>query len=125
MEQHETLSFCGVYCGGCRNYKENADCSGCRNEENLLDDCPTRSCAIKRGVLHCGECEEFPCAELRDFYGDGKRHHEVAFENIRQIRKNGTTKWLVEQENEHTCKCGGRILWFATKCTKCIQDASK
>lgn len=68
MRQYETLSFCGIYCGGCKNYKENMNCMGCRYESELIKDCPTRTCAIGKSLLYCGDCENFPCSELNDFY---------------------------------------------------------
>jgi hypothetical protein len=33
MEHYEELSLCGLYCGGCKNYKANYNCMGCRNEK--------------------------------------------------------------------------------------------
>lgn len=117
MEKYEALSFCGIYCGGCRNYKENMNCMGCRYEKELVSDCPSRSCAIEKGLLHCGECGSFPCDELNDFYKDGVPHHDAAFQNMLKIREIGVEKRLSEQEKEHTCKCGRKKLWFATECT--------
>jgi hypothetical protein len=116
-QKYEKLAYCGLFCGGCRNYKENLNCMGCRLEENLVDDCPTRACAAAKNLVHCGECDEFPCAGLQAFYDDGVRHHGVALENIRRIKDVGPDKWLAEQEEEHTCDCGARRLWFAEKCT--------
>mgnify|MGYP006288394423 CR=1 FL=1 len=98
IKQYEKLSFCGIYCGGCKNYKENMNCMGCRYEESMLDDCPTRTCAIEKDLLHCGECEDFPCSVLNDFYEDGKPHHEVAFKNMLRIKEVGIEKWLDEQK---------------------------
>ncbi len=74
------------------------NCMGCRYEDNLIDDCPTRSCAVKRGLLHCGECEIFPCAELNNFYNDDIPHHEVAYKNMLRIKEIGIEKWLLEQK---------------------------
>jgi len=65
MSNYETLSSCGIYCGKCKNYKQNMNCAGCRNEPELVWDCPTRVCAAKREYLHCGECADFPCEELK------------------------------------------------------------
>lgn len=116
MEQYEKLSLCGLYCGGCKNYKENMNCMGCRNEKELVTDCPTRACCISKGLIHCGECKTFPCDELKNFYNDGARHHELAYKNMLKIKEIGIDKWLSEQEQEHTCICGRKKLWFATKC---------
>jgi hypothetical protein len=89
---------------------------GCRNEKELVNDCPTRTCAINKGLLHCGECDSFPCGELNDFYKDGMPHHEMAYRNMLKIKEMGIEKWLSEQETEHTCECGRKKLWFTTEC---------
>jgi hypothetical protein len=117
MEQYEKLSLCGLYCGGCKNYKENYNCMGCRNEKELVNDCPTRECCTRKGLLHCGECEDFLCSVLNGFYNDGVIHHELAYKNMLKIKEIGVEKWLSEQAEEHTCKCGRKKAWFATKCT--------
>jgi hypothetical protein len=117
MKEYEALAYCGLYCGGCKNYKEEMNCMGCRFEKSLVDDCPTRACAAKKGLLYCGECEEFPCPGLKDFYEDGIRHHAVALQNALRIKEIGPEDWLLEQQREHTCECGRRKLWFVESCT--------
>jgi hypothetical protein len=117
VKQYETLAYCGLFCGGCKNYKSNLDCAGCRYEESLVADCPTRACAEERGLLHCGDCDQFPCDDLKGFYEDGIRHHAMALKNIERIREIGPDRWLSEQEEAHTCECGRRKLWFAEGCT--------
>jgi len=72
---------------------------------------------MNKGLLYCGECEDFPCNELFAFYKDGILHHELAYKNILSIRKIGVESWLIQQEEEHTCKCGRKKRWFATKCS--------
>ena len=99
MNKYETLSYCGIYCGKCKNYKQNMNCCGCRNEPSLVNDCPTRACAIRRGLLHCGECDEFPCELLNNFYHDGNPLHLEAFQNMQEIIKNGVDNWL-KMQNE-------------------------
>jgi len=91
---YEALSYCGFACTSCNNYKKNENCQGCRNEAKLLEDCPTRTCAIKRGLLHCGLCEEFPCEELQAFYHDDKPSHLQAYKNMLDIIEMGADEWL-------------------------------
>ena len=81
----EDLSFCGIYCKTCNNYKKNENCQDCKHETELLWDCPIRICAMERGVLHCGQCTEFPCEELNSFYHDGKPSHLQAYKNLLEI----------------------------------------
>lgn len=118
MNQYTLLAYCGLYCGGCRSYEENSSvgCKGCRDEDVLVNDCPTRRCAVGKGILHCGECESFPCRALDRFYKDGVAHHALAGDNIEHLRVSGAKEWLLQQATEHTCQCGKRRLWFAKEC---------
>ncbi|MCL1797649.1 MAG: DUF3795 domain-containing protein [Eggerthellaceae bacterium] len=97
MNDYEALSYCGIYCGDCSNYRQNMNCGGCKSEPELLWDCTTRACAANKGLLHCGQCPEFPCAELKEFYHDGKPSHLKAYENMLEIIGKGADVWLDEQ----------------------------
>ncbi|WP_192930135.1 hypothetical protein [Alkaliphilus pronyensis] len=44
------------------------------------------------------------------------KHHHLTFKNTLKIKEIGVEKWLSQQEAEHICKCGGKKLWFSTKC---------
>ena len=48
---------------------------------------------------------------------DGVKHHHLAYENMLRIKEIGLEQWTLEQEKKHTCECGKKKLWFATKCT--------
>jgi hypothetical protein len=65
----------------------------------MLYDCPTRACAIERGLLHCGECAEYPCDVLNGFYNDGKPHHAQARLNMLEIIKIGADEWIDNKKN--------------------------
>ena len=106
MKDLEKLGYCGIYCGSCKNFKENANCMGCRDEMEMLGDCPARACVITKGLLFCGECDEFPCPEVDEFYKDGNPFHNLAFRNALRIREIGAEEWLQEQLAAHTCSCG-------------------
>jgi len=117
-EDYTLLSYCGLYCGGCGSYEENSvvGCKGCRIEPNLVNDCPTIPCAVKKRLLHCNECSDFPCDMMTTFYNDGIKHHALAYENIKRIQEIGPVAWLSEQYTTHTCSCGKKRLWFDTTC---------
>ncbi len=106
MNHQEKLGYCGIYCGSCKNFKENANCMGCRDEQVMLNDCPTRACVTKKGLLFCGECAEFPCSLLNEFYKDGNPHHNLAYKNTLRIREIGADKWLLEQIALCSCSWG-------------------
>lgn len=110
------LSYCGLYCCGCKNYKENAGCRGCRYEEALVDDCPLRACAIEKGLLHCGDCSDFSCEMLAGFYAEQNPNRALAKSNMRRLREIGEEGFCKEQEGKHTCSCGGKIYWFESSC---------
>lgn len=97
MEKYQAFAYCGIHCGTCRNYRQNMNCQGCREERTLLADCPTRICAASRSVLHCGECCDFPCHELEAFYYDGKPSHLQAYKNVLEVVEKGLAQWLSEQ----------------------------
>lgn len=105
MKHLDKLGYCGIYCGSCKNFKENANCMGCRDEKNMLDDCPTRACTITKDLLYCGDCAEFPCSMLNEFYNDGNPSHNLAFKNVLRIRVLGVEKWLEEKTAADTCSC--------------------
>ena len=98
--KYETLSYCGIFCGTCKNYKQNMNCAGCRNEPELLHDCPSRACAMERKLLHCGQCSEFPCDVLNNFYNDGKPHRKQAYFNMLEIMEIGADEWLSRQHSK-------------------------
>ena len=79
------IAYCGIDCQKCKNYKKNMNCAGCRHELELLEDCPTRICCSEKGFLHCSECNEFPCEELKCFYNDGNPLHLQAFETLKSL----------------------------------------
>jgi hypothetical protein len=71
---NELIAFCGVDCGACPDYSEQK-CPGCRRTEWPADDpCPPVACCGKRGIAVCGQCEDFPCQMMREFYEESDSH---------------------------------------------------
>ncbi|MGD8506506.1 MAG: DUF3795 domain-containing protein [Candidatus Bathyarchaeota archaeon] len=54
----DRVGVCGVYCGFCPVHKEK--CPGCREDPQSVE-CALYSCASKKNVMCCFECNEFPC----------------------------------------------------------------
>ncbi len=52
---------------------ENIVCDGCRCEEpgacRLDAGCPVRPCVLDKGLNHCGECPQYPCAKFEERIG--------------------------------------------------------
>lgn len=106
-KKYEALSYCGIDCSICCNFHQNMNCSGCRKEKKLLEDCPVRKCGMAKELLYCGQCRVFPCDMLEEFYSDGSPLHHQAFENIKIINNDGVDQWLLKRTCGHSKKREG------------------
>ncbi len=79
-------SRCGILCSKCK-YKEEMNCPGCIKIDKPFwaDSCPIKSCCENKGKEHCGECDNFPCAELHRFSYDEKEGNNG--ESIEQCKR--------------------------------------
>jgi hypothetical protein len=136
MSFHETLGYCGLYCGGCRVFQATAAgpglpaddgtylrCLGC-NSETLTPwcaDCELKICARERGIRYCGLCGEAPCDKLTRFLDDPEYpYHKDVPEAMRRLTDVGLEAWSAEQDARWRCpSCGGRFDWFAKACPSC------
>lgn len=63
-------------------------CKGCREDRSLhwSPECPLLICCVdEKHLEHCAQCDEFVCARLEAFAGDGQQHHRDAVERLKQI----------------------------------------
>lgn len=67
-------SRCGLLCSEC-GYREQTGCPGCVHMQKPFwgDSCPVKDCCAGKGLLHCGQCEAFPCDLLNQFAYDEKQ----------------------------------------------------
>ncbi len=140
------VAYCGINCDACRlrvavlendvrhlplDMAEGMDlntstaCEGCR-ENNGCGACSIMDCLFERNskrikpLLHCGECECFPCALIIKFESDGVYHHKEAIENLYRIREIGMDAFLIEQDIKWKCPtCGKRLSWYLRTCPDC------
>lgn len=58
-------SRCGVRCDLCER-KETVHCKGCIHMEKPFwgGICKVKQCVEEKGLHHCGQCAQFPCAVL-------------------------------------------------------------
>lgn len=79
-------SRCGLLCSQCA-YRETPGCSGCTRMEKPFwgDSCPVKSCCEGKGLNHCGQCGEFPCALLHRFAYEMEQSDQG--ERIRQCER--------------------------------------
>ena len=69
-----SIGFCGVNCADCPDYACGI-CHGCRQtfwQDN--DKCPPVACCEKRDIELCGQCGEFPCGMMSEFYDESDSH---------------------------------------------------
>ena len=79
----QSIRFCGSDCSDCDTFQRflAGDERGVVNAENDYRccwlpkdyprgrDCPIRTCCEEKGILFCGECEQFEaCARMIEFY---------------------------------------------------------
>lgn len=80
-------SRCGLKCDAC-DWRERTGCRGCTNVKELFwGACPVKNCCEGRGHAHCGQCDAFPCEQLKAFAWD-KEHGDEGrrIETCRQWR---------------------------------------
>lgn len=79
-------SRCGLSCGEC-GYREPMSCPGCTKMDRPFwgESCPVKGCCEERGLAHCGECPDFPCALLNQFAYDKEQGDDGA--RIRRCRQ--------------------------------------
>lgn len=75
-------AYCGVDCSACRDFQINV-CKGCR-KTNDDDPCMPVACCREKGVSLCGECKDFPCGDMKEFYRESESH-EQAFVLMQKI----------------------------------------
>lgn len=64
-------------------------CMGCLGERAVQwsADCFIRLCCVdEKGLAHCAQCADFPCAQLQDWASHAE-HHAAAMEKLKKIRE--------------------------------------
>ena len=58
--------YCGMPCALCTRYRTDGKsrCHGCSHDGYYTVPCKVYRCCRERGLAHCGECAQFPCARL-------------------------------------------------------------
>lgn len=65
----QMIGMCGAYCGVC-DWREKTNCPGCQAARSNMfwGQCSVAKCAIEKGFLHCGLCQELPCETLQEYF---------------------------------------------------------
>lgn len=143
MSEFNPDTYCGIYCGACSIVaygktgradafaacladvpKEDLVCGGCKSE-NIYAGCGTcmlRRCARDKGVEHCTDCADYPCAMYRRWQKAAKflPHAREAASSLEIIRRDRAENWLESQKRRWSCpSCGAPFSWYAQECGSC------
>lgn len=58
--------YCGMPCALCTRYRTDGKsrCPGCSHDGYYTEPCKVHHCCREKGLVHCGECGDFPCERL-------------------------------------------------------------
>ena len=80
----ERIAYCGVDCAVCPDFTQEK-CPGCRESVWPEGDlCPPIACCARHGIELCGQCGEFPCQMMREFYEESDSHR-AAYDRMRRL----------------------------------------
>ncbi len=141
-------AVCGLFCPACTLYIGTVDheperlkavskvyqttpevweCHGCRSDKRSYfcqNKCKMVDCAKEKGIDFCGECDEYPCDELREF--KKLRPHRIElWENQERIKAVGYAKWYEEMLEHYACpNCGTLNSTYDPMCRSCGTEPS-
>ncbi len=78
--------YCGVDCSVCGDYLD-GKCPSCRESDwSGSDICLPVKCCVDKGISLCGQCGEFPCQMMSEFYQESDSHRQAG---LRMSRMRG------------------------------------
>lgn len=100
---------------------EAVKCSGCRSATRFsyCDSCKLYVCAAEKGIDFCGECDDYPCEELKNFQS-ALPHRAELWDSQDRIREVGYEKWFAEMLEHNACpRCGTINSAYHLTCRSC------
>lgn len=122
------IAPCGINCRVCYAFQRSKNkCSGCRAEDKDKPVsrviCKIKTCPkfIEKGIDYCGQCDEFPCKNLKNL---DKRYQGKYFmsmiSNQKMIADEGIEKFLESEDNKWKCSsCENFLCAHKKECTNC------
>lgn len=97
-------------------------CHGCRADRRCFycrENCKMAKCAAEKGIDFCGECLEYPCAELRVFQSEAPHRIEL-WKSLERIAEAGYETWYAEMVEHYSCPhCSTLNSAYDISCRKC------
>lgn len=139
-------AVCGLFCPSCTLYiassedperlqrlaqrlnqsPEEARCEGCRSQKRTgyCESCKMSACAVEKGIEFCGECDEYPCEEMKRFQ-ELYAHRIELWESQERIRSAGFERWYEEMSTRFSCpECGAINSAYDVQCRQCQNEPS-
>ncbi|MDR2936548.1 MAG: DUF3795 domain-containing protein [Rikenellaceae bacterium] len=93
---------CGVFCGGCPVYtRDRKPCLGAEVNRARCERCKSyHLCCLNRGVIHCFQCNIFPCARFRSFARSWLKYGQDLIANQLRLKADGIEAFLVHYNTE-------------------------
>jgi hypothetical protein len=137
-----TAAVCGLYCPSCSLFIatreepqrlpalaarmgktiDDVTCEGCRSSKRSFfcrDLCVMKSCAEKKGIDFCSQCDEYPCEPLKTFQAAAPHRREL-WTSLESIKKDGYEKWSSDMAALYACpSCGILNSAYDLTCRKC------
>ncbi len=121
----DPVGMCGVNCALAPCFRSGR-CNGCHSDNPVQKrtskwSCRIRRCVLERGLVHCGECPEFPCSIRKSLENRYLSKYRIDLrENIREISALGPDEWLRKQLSDNSCpSCGECADHYSQTCYGC------
>lgn len=141
-----TAAVCGLYCEACTLYiatfedpkrlkdlaqrfgvsEAEVRCLGCRSDKRgpYCKICKMFDCAARQDLRFCGECAQYPCADLRQFQSELPHRLEL-WQDLERIRDSGVMAWRTHAKANHSCPdCGTINSAYDLDCRHCGRSPS-
>jgi hypothetical protein len=106
---------------------EELQCDGCRSEKRCFyckERCTMGKCSQEKGVDFCGECNEYPCEDLKAFQAEAPHRIEL-WKSQERIKEVGYEKWYAEMVDHYSCpECHTLNSAYDLKCRNCGRQPS-
>jgi hypothetical protein len=137
---------CGLFCPACTLYiatkeeparlaqlsrlfgiaEEEIKCFGCHSEKRgpYCQTCVMIRCSEEKGLDFCGQCDEYPCDDLKSFQAEAPHRIEL-WDDLERIHEVGYDAWFKEKIAHYSCpQCQTINSAYDLQCRSCGNEPS-